>query len=1155
MKGIVCLATAMLVAAFSFSARLADAAQTPTPSDEYQSLRREYYRLIDSIKHPDKWREAVAQQEAFLAEVQAAMKEKAEPGEKLRELAASVEQGIAYDGIKIRDANNPFRPEHVQPFGDDLDVVAWVEDDNLRVAVGNPSDAAKKMQVSLTEYAGAGRKKPLKDWPSVAATELEVAPEEVVIVHFDGLPTTGNARDDRGHSFLPTVALSGDDQTTVRKVIVQDTGGWADGAAGYATSEGVMQFIVPDEGSIRPSGELTIYVPKQAQCRRAGRSARLVPLDKTKVITAEHGYFVVKQVAAFALDLPEPDSYDLISVSDFVGYSQSCCMSMLDLKPGLRVMRLGKAARVRRVTVPLPAESRLDAQPLSDDPVKRTQQLVTRLPSQLWLIRRNARRRIADIGPPAVPVMIDLLCSAQSGYRDNYSDTLKLIGEPAIGAVAKLLDHEKRDIRVEAAEVLGEIGGRGVDLLLKAASSKRPEVRQAAVRGLSAIGDERCREAINNLLKDPDPKVCFRAAEALRRFGGTIEQCRPLFQALEHPSPKVRTTVVHSLAWWNGKWHTPDRTPDERAPRIAEMLKDADETVREAAAGALGELADQRTTSALIKATTDRSAKLRGTAVLSLARYADPRAIPALIKAARDDDPEVRRAVGWALQYRLRHGDEGNTAIVPTCIEFLFDTDDDVRVYGAHLLGRLKAQIAVPHLERALKDPEPKVRQKAKEALTELGRELETLPGEQRHRLVVPPDPKPLPADIATLIECLSAETERRRSAAGDELAKRGERAIDALTQALNDKRLIVRLSAAETLDRIDLPAAREVLEPLMAGNDKLLSRFAAEALARSPSKEIIPTWIRLLSNDDFQLRACAAEALGRMGRKQFTTVLLEHLDDPRAEVRHKVIWALGELRTPAVLDVLFERFVNRQGGNLDRRTKPVYKEYQDHAADRAALGEALVKFGGDAVSKLIPATERSASAVQALVQIGRPAVAPLIGALKSREYRTRTGAATALGRMTPLEAVVPLARAAGGRQRDQMAAFEALTKYGRPAIPKLRDALADEELNMLAHASVAALLMNFGDDSGKEIIALVIEEGDAGEMNAIASRMGKLRKRGFLPFIEKALQRPDAWQAVAYAAAFCGGKEAIPMLKKALDHPNKGVRSGARSWIDRLSK
>jgi HEAT repeat protein len=38
-------------------------------------------------------------------------------------------------------------------------------------------------------------------------------------------------------------------------------------------------------------------------------------------------------------------------------------------------------------------------------------------------------------------------------------------------------------------------------------------------------------------------------------------------------------------------------------------------------------------------------------------------------------------------------------------------------------------------------------------------------------------------------------------------------------------------------------------------------------------------------------------------------------------------------------------------------------------------------------------------------------------------------------------------------------------------------------------------------------------------------------------------------------AVAFCGGKDALPALQEALNHPDKYVRLSAQSAIDRLNR
>jgi HEAT repeat protein len=406
-------------------------------------------------------------------------------------------------------------------------------------------------------------------------------------------------------------------------------------------------------------------------------------------------------------------------------------------------------------------------------------------------------------------------------------------------------------------------------------------------------------------------------------------------------------------------------------------------------------------------------------------------------------------------------------------------------------------------------------------------------------------------------VECLADGNYHRRVAARDELAKLGEKAIEPLTEAIADGRLLVRLSAAETLGRMDLPAARERLKALLASEEKLLAYCAADALACLRDEDIAGMWTKLLSSEDFYLRAAAAEALGRTRRGEFAAALMARLDDPRAEVRRKAIWALGEIRAPASVDALFERFVNRRGGL--RSAKEVYASYQEYMLDVDELRDALVKIGPPAVSRLIPAVEYGWSPLQekaqeALVKIGAPAVEPLIKALDSPEPDTKSAAAKVLSRLRPPEAIGPLISHTGGTSFVEAEAFRALAAYGEVARGKLEQALADPKLNLLAKASAGALLVNLEDRSGLVFLEDVVRGGTAQEMNSIVGLMGVLRRREFLPLIGEALERPDAWQGVTYAAAYCGGVEALPMLQKARNHANEGVRTGAEDWVRRLA-
>jgi HEAT repeat protein len=367
---------------------------------------------------------------------------------------------------------------------------------------------------------------------------------------------------------------------------------------------------------------------------------------------------------------------------------------------------------------------------------------------------------------------------------------------------------------------------------------------------------------------------------------------------------------------------------------------------------------------------------------------------------------------------------------------------------------------------------------------------------------------------------------------------------------------LIEQLGADDAARRA---RARDALVAALKSPDALLSRRAAEALAKAPEPALLPTWTKLLDSDDFMLRAAAAEALGRIGDRKAVATLLARLDDPRTEVRRKVIGALGMLGDPAAVAPLFERFVNRRGGNRD--AKAVYADHAQYAADLDSLQQALIAIGEPAVDDLVRATEfgwgpLEEKARDALVKIGKPAIVPLLAALQGPDPMTKAGAARALGLLKPPEAVRPLIDVVATRgDYECTRAFEALIAYGEAARPTLRAAMKDARLSLMGRAAAAALLMNLGDASGRYIIESVIETREAVDANRMVKRMGMLRNRAFLPLLEKALRRPDAWQGVTHALARCGGKDAVPILMKALDHPNKGVQSGARSWLERLTR
>ncbi|MCK4692019.1 MAG: HEAT repeat domain-containing protein [Anaerolineales bacterium] len=129
---------------------------------------------------------------------------------------------------------------------------------------------------------------------------------------------------------------------------------------------------------------------------------------------------------------------------------------------------------------------------------------------------------------------------------------------------------------------------------------------------------------------------------------------------------------------------------------------------------------------------------------------------------------------------------------------------------------------------------------------------------------------------------------------------------------------------------------------------------------------------------------------------------------------------------------------------------------YKKDASVRKTAAVALVEIGEPAIEPLIAAIKEEnedvrQAAVEALVKIGEPAIEPLIAALK--DYSVREGAAGVLGMMgePALErAVERLIVGLEGEDDDVRGnAIEALTEIGEPAVESLIAALSDKSLNV----------------------------------------------------------------------------------------------------------
>jgi HEAT repeat protein len=204
---------------------------------------------------------------------------------------------------------------------------------------------------------------------------------------------------------------------------------------------------------------------------------------------------------------------------------------------------------------------------------------------------------------------------------------------------------------------------------------------------------------------------------ALLEYGERVEchACVPLLQraVLEHRDPEVRRIS----AWWLR------HRIFALAPIMAQMqdvlASDASATRRARAAMALGEFMDPAAFTPLRDAAMgDGDSGVRAAAVTALGRLNHSGANPILSVALRDAAVEVRRAA--ISQVLVVNFFRDHDALLSS----LVDTDDEIRMRSARLLGTFRVAEAVPALQGMLEtDTNERVRQAAAWALGRIGGE------------------------------------------------------------------------------------------------------------------------------------------------------------------------------------------------------------------------------------------------------------------------------------------------------------------------------------------------------------------------------------------------------------------------------------------------
>jgi len=180
-------------------------------------------------------------------------------------------------------------------------------------------------------------------------------------------------------------------------------------------------------------------------------------------------------------------------------------------------------------------------------------------------LHRQTFEIIRWIGPPAIPLLVELLRHEQVDFRRFAADACIDLAPDTVGiqpALRRALRDEDLMVAADAARALGalrERAGPSVPALVLTLSHEEPHVRIYAAEALASIGPKAAAatKRLTRALHDPIPGVRWAAGEALAGIGPAAHSAVPqLIEALKDQFLYVRICAAEALGSIGPKAHT-----------------------------------------------------------------------------------------------------------------------------------------------------------------------------------------------------------------------------------------------------------------------------------------------------------------------------------------------------------------------------------------------------------------------------------------------------------------------------------------------------------------------------------------------------------------------------------------------------------------------
>lgn len=503
------------------------------------------------------------------------------------------------------------------------------------------------------------------------------------------------------------------------------------------------------------------------------------------------------------------------------------------------------------------------------------------------------RMRAAILLGESADLKVFPVVSELAGDTNDMVRTVALIalakvgGSNAVPILVSNLRHPTESVRYNAVHALGETGATSaIPFLEDLLNGTNRILRVDAARAVEKIGSADALPLLTRFQNDTDPYVRGAVLSALTKMEKTTALAR-IQKAMSDPDEATRRAALVSLS----------SLPIEASfPTYARAIYDSSESVRDFAATMMIDFDSEQSWAVLQKASQDRDhPDVAKTVVGKIVYHPKDQTFRILEGILRNGDVELRRhAVSAMANGLVRLGFQKLLALA------FADSDADVRLRVAYVMGQQSREDFVALMRKALKDPDPRIRRLVLWVAKTQGF------WEKRDGTL-----QEVPADLTkqAMLDRMVRDPDREiRLAAISELSEaKMDGAADLLMFAAGDGEDVTQGMALDALGKIQREKAIPFLREKLTNSSFLVRAGAINGLGNAGGDAAWTLIERALTDDHRYPRQCALMALTKIGGRKAFPLLRRHLTDQDPLVLQTAIRSIASIKDPESVAILAE--------------------------------------------------------------------------------------------------------------------------------------------------------------------------------------------------------------------------------------------------------